>query len=182
MLCLSDSQPDSARPKNVLGPIAASTSVLDALNRPEQRSWTHLAVALHPHETVSNLKNVPGPIRGSLRSLVTDDVYPNNVRRPIGNSLQALIESCQPEKCSWTYHAVALRPHQTVPNLKMFLDLSEDRSARWPQTMHTQIMFADLSGSHSKPLIESCQPEKYSWSYPELSGTVVRLGHCRAGD
>src|ERR1035438_5276965 len=128
MLCLSDSQPDSARqknvpgpiraalrvarhsvslknvpgpirssrhslvrwryPKNVLGPIAASTSVLDALNRSEQRSWTHLAVALHPHQTVSNLKNVPGPIRRSLRSLATDHAYRNNVRRPIGNSLQ----------------------------------------------------------------------------------------------
>src|ERR1017187_2601669 len=94
-------------PKNVLGPIAASTSVLDALNRPEQCSFTHLAVALHPHQTVSNPKNVPGPIRGSLRSLATDDAYPNNVRRPIGNSLQALIESCQPEKCSWTYPGIA---------------------------------------------------------------------------
>src|ERR1039458_1482253 len=47
-----------------------------------------------------------------------NDAYRNNVRRPIGNLLQALIESCQPEKCSWTYHAVALRPHQTVPNPK----------------------------------------------------------------
>src|ERR1035437_2238280 len=65
-------------PKNVLGPIAASTSVLDALNRPEQCSWTHLAVALHPHQTVSNLKNVPGPIWGSLRSLATDDAYRKN--------------------------------------------------------------------------------------------------------
>src|SRR5664279_997572 len=40
----------------------------------------------------ANLKNVPGPIRGSLRSLATDDAYRNNVRRPIGKSLQALIE------------------------------------------------------------------------------------------
>src|ERR1017187_6992520 len=80
-------------PKNVLGPIAASTSVLDALNRPKKCSWTHLAVALHPHQTVPSLKNVPGPIRESLRSL-------------------------------------------------------------GPQTMHTGIMFADLSGIHSRPLIE----------------------------
>src|ERR1017187_9886279 len=75
-------------PKNVLGAIEASTSVLDALNRPKKCSWTYLAVALRPHQTVPNLKNVPGPIRGSLRSLATDDANPNNVRRPIGNSLQ----------------------------------------------------------------------------------------------
>src|ERR1022692_453341 len=47
----------------------------------------------------------------------------------------------------------------------MFLDLLGDRSARWPQTMHTGIMFADLSGIHSKSLVESCQPEKCSWTY-----------------
>jgi hypothetical protein len=33
-------------PKNVLGPIAASTSVLDALKRPKKYLWTYLAVAL----------------------------------------------------------------------------------------------------------------------------------------
>src|ERR1035441_4376990 len=49
MLCLSDSQPDSARPKNVLGPIRAT-----------------LRVSRH---SVS-LKNVPGPIRSSRHSLV----------------------------------------------------------------------------------------------------------------
>src|ERR1017187_4298429 len=47
----------------------------------------------------------------------------------------------------------------------MFLDLFGDRSARWPQTMHTGIMFADLSGIHSKSLVESCQPEKCPWTY-----------------
>ena len=161
MLCLSDSPPDSARPKNVLGPIRAvlraarhSVSLKNVLGPirssrhslvlwrlPEKCSWTYRSVylrprrvesgrksvpgpispdALHPHQTVPNLKNVPGPIRGSLRSLATDDAYRKNVPRPIGNSRQALIESCQPEKCFW--------------------------------------------------------------SYPELSGTVVRLGHCRAGD
>src|ERR1035441_1246608 len=149
MLCLSDSQPDSARPKNVLGPIRAAlrvarhsvtlkdvpgpirssrhslvlcrlpekcswtyrsvhlrsrrvestgTMFLDPSRRcsppspncvqPEKCSWTYLAVALRLHQTVPNLKNVPGPIRGSLRSLATDDEYRNNVRRPIGNSLQ----------------------------------------------------------------------------------------------
>src|ERR1017187_7364418 len=51
----------------------------------------------------------------------------------------------------------------------MFLDLFGDRSARWPQTMHTGIMFADLSGIHSKPLIESRQPEKCSWTYPGMA-------------
>src|ERR1035438_4079130 len=86
MLCLSDSQPDSARPKNVpgpiraalrvarhsvslknvSGPIAASTSVLDALNRPKKCSWTHLAGCSPPS--------------------------PNCV---------------QPEKCSWTYSGIA---------------------------------------------------------------------------
>src|ERR1017187_8100895 len=57
--------------------------------QPEKCSWTYLAVALRLHQTVSNLKNVPGPIRGSLRSLATDDAYRKNVPRPIGNSLQA---------------------------------------------------------------------------------------------
>src|ERR1035437_2763779 len=47
----------------------------------------------------------------------------------------------------------------------MFLALFGDRSARWPQTMNTGIMFADLSGIHSESLVESCQPEKCSWSY-----------------
>src|ERR1017187_6349434 len=108
-------------PKNVLGPIAASTSVLDALNRPKKCSWTHLAGCSPPS--------------------------PNCV---------------QPEKCSWTYSGIA--------------------PLVGPQTMHTGIIFADLSGIHSKPPIESCQPEKCSRSYPELSGTVVRLGRCRAGD
>src|ERR1039458_1663798 len=57
--------------------------------QPEKWSWSYLAVALRLHQTVPTPKNVPGPIRGSLRSLATDDAYPNNVRRPIGNSLQA---------------------------------------------------------------------------------------------
>src|ERR1017187_11045201 len=144
MLCLSDSQPDSARPKNVLGPIRAA-----------------LRVARH---SVS-LKNVPGPIRSSRHSLVL----------------------CRlPEKCSWTYRSVHLRPRRVESTRTMFLDpslrcsppspncvqpekcswtYSGDRSARLPQTMHTGIMFADLSGVHSKPLIESCQPEKCSWTY-----------------
>src|ERR1039457_1744465 len=164
MLCLSDSQPDSARPKNVLGPIRAA-----------------LRVARH---SVS-LKNVPGPIRSSRHWLV----------------LWRL-----PEKCSWTYRSVHLRPRRVESTGTMFLDPSRRCSPRSPNCAHPEkcswtypgiaplvghrrcipefarIMFADLSAIHSKPLIESCQPEKCSWSYPELSGTVVRLGHCRAGD
>src|ERR1022692_3736614 len=97
MLCLSDSQPDSARPKNVPGPIVASTSALDALNRPKKCSWTYLAVALRPHQTAPNLKNVPGPIAAST------------------SVLDALN---RPKKCSWTSLAVALHPHQTAPSLK----------------------------------------------------------------
>ena len=113
-----------------------------------------------------------------------------------------LIESRLPEKCSWAYRGVHLRPRRVesnrknvhgpispllstltklYPTWKMFLDPSGDRSARWPQTMHTGIMFADLSGIHSEPLIESCQPEKYSWSYSELSRTVAGLGHLQRG-
>src|ERR1022692_2801888 len=57
--------------------------------QPKKCSWTYLAVALRAHQTVPNLKNVPGPIRGSLRSLAPDDAYPNNVLGPIGKSLQA---------------------------------------------------------------------------------------------
>ena len=46
----------TAYPKNVLGPITASTSDLEALNRPEKCSWTYLAVALHSHQTVPTRK------------------------------------------------------------------------------------------------------------------------------
>src|ERR1039457_4676664 len=80
--------------KNVLGPIAASISVLDALNRPEQCSSTHLAVALRLHQTVPNLKNVPGPIRGSLRSLATDDAYRKIFPDLSGIHAKPLIEPC----------------------------------------------------------------------------------------
>ena len=104
-------------PKNDLGPIAASTSVLDALNRPEQCSWNHLAVALHPHQTESNLKKVPGPIQSSRHSLV----------------LWRL-----PEKCSWTYRSVSLRPRRVESTGTMFLDPSRRCSPPSPNCVQPE--------------------------------------------
>src|ERR1035438_4704476 len=113
MLCLSDSQPDSARPKNVLGPIRAA-----------------LRVARH---SVS-LKNVPGPIRSSRHSLV----------------LWRL-----PERCSWTYRSVHLRPRSVESTGTMFLDPSRRCSPPSPNCV---------------------QPEKCSWTYSAIAPLV---GHRR---
>src|ERR1019366_9159933 len=113
MLCLSDSQPDSARPKNVLGPIRAA-----------------LRVARH---SVS-LKNVPGPIRSSRHWLV----------------LWRL-----PEKCSWTYRGVHLRPRRVESTGTMFLDPSRRCTPPSPNCV---------------------QPEKCSWTYP---GIAPLVGHRR---
>ena len=159
MLCLSDSQPDSARPKNVPGPIRAATRV-----------------ARH---SVS-LKNVPGPIRSSRHSLVLCRLPEEcswtyrsvHLRsRRVGSTGTMFLDpsrrcsppspNCvQPKKCSWTYSGIAPLVGHTMKAGKTFLDLSR----------------IDV-----KPLIESCQPEKCSWSYPELSVTVVRRAHLKSG-
>jgi hypothetical protein len=155
MLYLSDSQPDSASPKNVLGPMRAalraarhsvslknvpghiwsSRHSLVLYRLPEKCSWTYLAAALHSHQTVSNLKNVPGPIRRPLRSLSTDDAYRENVPRPIGNSLRV--------------------PGRILSTRKMFLDLSR----RCPP-----------------PSPNFAQPEKCSRTHP---GIAPLVGHRR---
>jgi hypothetical protein len=97
----------TAYPKNVLGPIRASTSDLEALTRPEECSWSYLAVALHSHR-----------------------------------------EPRRPEKYSWSYF--------------------RGRSARWPPTMQTGIMFPDLSETSSQ-LIESCSTRKIFLELSEVA-------------
>jgi hypothetical protein len=154
MLCLSDSQPDSARPKNVLGPIRAA-----------------LRVARH---SVS-LKNVPGPIRSSRHSLVrwrlpgkcsSTDRSVHLRRRRVESIGTMFLDPSR--RCS--------RPHQTVSNLKnvpgpiasstSVVDaLNRPKKCSW-----TYLAVAP-------PRSPNCaQPEKCSWTYP---GIAPLVGHRR---
>lgn len=159
MLCSSHPRLHSASPKNVPGPIrAAPRSRSPFVNLKNIHKPIRSLLHRRPH--AASRKNVLGPILEPHLSS-THCVDRKNVRGPIAPLPSAL---------------TGLRNLKTVHRpIRMSFRLS---ARRWP----TGEMFLDLSGSHVKPLIEYCQPGKYSWSYPELSGTAVRLGHCRAGD
>jgi hypothetical protein len=76
-------------PKNILGPIAASTSDLEALNPPEKCSWSYLAIALHNHQLCQ-------PEKCSWTySGIASHVFHTR---------------CKPEKCCQTYRGFHVKP------------------------------------------------------------------------
>jgi hypothetical protein len=174
MLCLSDSQPDSARPKNVLGPIRAALRSarhsVSLKNNPgpigvhatvsapplTQKVFLDLcSVRLSPRRAESTEKVFLDPSRPMLSTLTklcpTRKMFMDLSRRCPSRSPNC----AQPEKCSWTYPGIA--------------------PLVGPQTMHTGIIFADLSGIHSKPrlnpvslknvlgAIRNCLGPLYAW-------------------
>src|ERR1035437_5752301 len=93
--------------KNVLGPIAASTSVLDGLNRPKQCSWNHLARCSPPSPNCVQPEKCSWTYSGIAPLVGHRRCIPRKCSQTYREFTPSLIESCQPEKCSWTYPGIA---------------------------------------------------------------------------